>query len=95
MIPGSDEFRLDALDELIAMHDREKTILQLREKALREKLAALNAERQNLCAHSSTIEESSYHEGNYDDVARSFYTVKCRRCGKVVKEWDKAHSWYG
>lgn len=95
MIPGSDEFRLDELDELIAKEKGALSIMLLREKALRDKIERYEAERKDLCPHVLTEETSSYSGGGYDYTGCTFYSLRCKRCDKVLKTWEKSDGRYG
>ena len=95
MIPGSDEFRLDELDELIAREGANLSVILLREKALRDKIDKLKHERRELCPHTTLKEESSYFPGSYYDKASTDYWNVCTRCGAKSEVTTKTHSYYG
>jgi hypothetical protein len=95
MIPGSDEFRLDELDELIAKEEGALQVLLLREKSLRDKIDRLEHERQELCPHTLLEEQSSYCSGSYYDKASTDYWNVCKCCGAKSEVTTKTHSYYG
>lgn len=95
MIPGSDEYRLDELDELIAREKTNLTVLRLRDKALCDKIEKLGAERKALCPHTLTTTTDEYYRGGYDYTGCTTYKTTCNRCGTVVKTWEKSDGRYG
>jgi hypothetical protein len=95
MIPGSDEFRLDELDELIAQEKSKLQVLLLREKAMRDRIDRFEHERKELCQHPELDPQSSYFSGSYDERASTDYWNVCKRCGATSPIITKTHSYYG
>lgn len=95
MIPGSDEFRLDELDELIATEKVKLTSLRLRERALCDRIEKLSHERKELCPHVLTTTTSEYYRGGYDYTGHTSYKTTCNRCDTTVKSWEKSDGRYG
>lgn len=48
-----------------------------------------------LCPHPSTLLESSYVEGNYNDQAYTVTDTFCSVCGMKLLSETETHSWYG
>jgi hypothetical protein len=95
MIPGSDEFRLDEIDEKLAHERSQRTLLSLRMRAVDARIEALVAEYKMLCPHTLTEVTSTYSSGGYDYTGRTFYKIACKRCDTVLKTWDKSDGVYG
>lgn len=87
--------RLEELNELIAIAEEQLKIIRLREKAQADKLEQLCAERQKVCEHTQTDEESSYFSGSYYDRASTSYRTICRCCKVVLECREVTHSYYG
>lgn len=94
-IPGSDAHRLDEAEAELQAEGTQLTVLNLRVNAIEKRMAKLREEITQLCPHTTQEQSSHYFSGSYDEVARTFYTLKCKRCGKTMKSWDKAHGYYG
>lgn len=95
MIPGSDEFRLDELDELIIKERAQLTLLSLRERAVRARLEKYVAELKEKCPHTILKAESSYDGGSYYDRATTKRWNVCTRCGTRSTVKTEMHSYYG
>ena len=82
------------LSKLETLYSQQK-VLSLRASGLRKRIEETQKELVAVCKHENVDETSRYYGGSYDEVARTFYTHTCVTCGKVLKEWDKSHGYYG
>ena len=95
MIPGSDEYRLDELDELLIKERTQLTLLLLRERAVRARIEKYTTELKEKCPHTILKEETSYDGGSFDTRASTNYWNTCTRCGTKSAVITKMHSHYG
>lgn len=80
--------KLALLEKQIQLHDLRGTSLAQKRNSLKEEL-------QEICGHENQEQESDYHSGSYDEVARTYYRIVCQDCNKTLKSWNKGHGYYG
>jgi hypothetical protein len=87
--------KVEKLLDIKAELEAQERIAKLRLKDIRLKLEKVGRELQLACKHPKKKETSSYFNGSYEELARTFYTLRCCTCDKALDTWDEAHSYYG
>lgn len=86
---------LESIEVALANEQSALAVVKLRKKAIQDRIEKLLKQRVENCPHNEQDEHSSYFSGSYDEVARTYYSIKCHTCGETLKSWDKAHNYYG
>lgn len=81
--------------ELLSRLGGEMKILNLREKALLDKIDKAKSELKTVCLHEKIEEQHYYFDGSYYDRAYTDRWNQCCICGEKSEVKTEYHSWYG
>ena len=86
--------QLNLFNDAQSMMD-EATKKQKEANQLSKESSELITRAQGICVHENKRISSTYFEGGYDYHAHTTYVEKCVLCGKMIREWDKDHGYFG
>lgn len=92
-IPGSDAHELDEVEAKLAEEQVRLTTMNLKRKALMDKIDKLKQRQRTICPHHHTLDDIEYIEGTYYDRAATIYRTKCARCGTLLSTRETTRSY--
>ena len=88
------------LSALLSQRNTARMELQVhntRGKVIQRKYDELVQQVQEACDHPEHLREqtSQYHSGGYDYRSYTSYQIHCKKCGKLIADWDGEPGYFG